>query len=70
MLPAMPWGISMKATIKAPRRLERMALQCHACQNDVEIQVDRIFDSWAICPNPKCGTPLLIRWSALAKVGK
>ena len=67
MLPTVPRGVSMKA-ILAPRRYERMALQCHACHLDVEIEVDRIFDSWALCPNPECGIPLLIRWAAMTKV--
>ena len=60
----------MKAAILAPRQLERFQLQCHGCSVQVEIRADLVFDGWAICPSRECGTPLLIRWSALKKVSK
>lgn len=56
----------MKACpVRKPRRMEVFEIQCHACNQTVEICIDVVLDGWCKCPTRGCGQVLLIRWAEM-----
>ena len=56
-------GTMSTGKVRTPRLVEAFEVQCHACDQPVEIAADVVHDGWCICPTPGCGQALLIRWA-------